>query len=264
MGVTDLIAFNVWTVTSLDAAVWVQLEGQFSPDDGMSDNAAPQLGSTATVGSERPAVQWLAGGRRVVSFRSSFVSLNELDDIRARIEALAVLSRRDASLGRAPRVVLTWGELLIEGFATVDMNIAGWWPVSGFPMRVDFTLEITEALQLTGDSSSGTGETQYRTLAEGELLETLGAAMGDPMLGELIRRVNPRIAAGEAPGDRVKILERSHPRMQGRPRPSAPSLLGLAASSDVAAVLEDLAASRGVALPGTAWERLPEVVAGEV
>jgi len=261
------VQFNQWTVVSLDRAVALELKGQYQPTGGAEDNAAPSLAETSTVGSERPTVQWVAGGRRVVKFRSSFVSLHELHDIRPLRDALEALGRRDASLGRAPRVVFTWGDIVVEGFAKVRKRIEGWWPITGWPTRVDFELDITEALELDldGSGSSSSGETQYRTLADGEILETLGAAyLGDPLRGELIRRENPLIAAGETAGDRVKVLERTHPAMRGTVRPSSPPFLGLEDTGTVAELLTDLASDRGTTTRGLTWSRLPEVLAGEV
>lgn len=267
MGVLDLIKWNVWKIKCLDAAIALELEGQFQPDPGMEDAAVPTLSGTATAGSARPAVQWVAGGRRSVRFRSSFVSAHQLDDIGPKLETLTKLDLLDASLGRAPRLSLQWGDLEIEGFAIVRKRIEGWWAISGWPRRIDFEIEIVEAfpLDLDGTGSSSSGETQFITLAAGEWLETLAARhLGDALRGELVRRINPRIALEEQPGDRVKVYERSHPAMRGAIRPTSPPFLGLAATGDVAELLEAMAADRGTVSRGLAWDRLPEVIAGEV
>jgi hypothetical protein len=259
MGVLDILKFNVWTITSLDPGIFLSLEGQFQPTGGAEDSAAPILSEAVTAGSDRPAVQWVAGGRRTVRIRSSFVSGHQLDDIRPSVDTLTALAAKDATLGRAPRVSFTWGELEIEGFCKVQTRIEGWWALSGWPRRVDFDLEIVEAfeLDLDGSGTTGSGETQHVTLGEGETFEVLGLRyLGDPLRGELIRRENPDQAAGERPGDRVKILERSHPRMRGPVRPTAPSLLDLDATGDLATVLGALAADRGTSTRGMTWRRL--------
>ena len=266
MGLADLIQFNVWTLTSLDAGISLDLEGQFQPEGGAEVQASPTLSSSSTVGSERPAVQWVAGGGRSVRFRSSYVSRNQLDDIGPQLATLIALDRRDSTLGRAPRVSFQWGDLEIEGFARVRHRVAGWWSVSGWPMRVDFEIEILESMPLDLDGSgSSSGETQHLTLADGQTFETLAALhLGDPLRGDLIRRLNPKLAAGEVAGDRVKVLERSHPAMRGTFRPSAPSFLELGSSGELDAILEGLAADRGATTRGLSWARLPEVVTGEV
>lgn len=267
MGALDLIKFNVWTLVALDPGVFLSFEGQYQPTGGAEEQADPVFAESLTAGSDRPAVQYVAGGRRTVRIRSTLSSGHQLDDIRLQLDTLIAMGRKDATLGRAPRVSLTWGELEIEGFATVRHRIEGWWEVSGWPRRVDYELEIVEAfeLDLDGSGSASSGETQHLILAEGETFEVLGLRhLGDPLLGELIRRENPETAAGEVAGDRVKVLERSHPRMRARVRPTAPSLIGLEDGADVAEVLAELAADRGVRTLGLAWARLPAVRSGAV
>jgi hypothetical protein len=269
MGALDLIRFNVWTLTSADPEVLVALEGQFQPEDGAEYGSAPNLSDSATAGSDRPTVQWVHGGSRRISIRSAFYSLNMLDDIRSKLDALEALDAKDPTLGRAPRVTFAWGDLTITGFATVKKRIPGWWAVSGWPRAVIFDLEIVEApaLDFTGSGSvSGSGETQFVTLGAGESLELLALRFyGDPLLGELIRRENPDLAEGETAGDRVKVLEREHPRARGPVVPTAPSFLDRKRRGDTwAPLVEDLAATRGVELAGLPWDRLPDVVAGLV
>ena len=271
MGLSDLIKWNVWTITSLDPEITIGttgkgLEGQFQPEGGASWEARPALAESATVGSDRPAVQFVHGGKRVVKFRSSFVSLNQLDDIGPKLDALEALDRKDDSLGRAPRVSFQWSDLEIEGFARVRKRVVGFWGITEWPKRVDFEIEIVEALELDLDGSgSSSGETQHVTLGLGETFEVLGARyLGSPLRGELIRRENPSLAAGEAAGDRVKVLERSHPRMRGRVRPSSPPFLDVSGADVWADTVTDLAEDRGTTTRGLSWDRLPEVVAGEV
>lgn len=255
-----------WTITSPDPEVVLVLHGEFDPTGGVEDNADPVLAESVTVGSDRPAVQWVAGGRRSVRFRSSVVSRHQLDDIRPTLDQLDLCTRKDTTLGRAPLLELTWGELTIQGFGRVRKRVAGWWGVTGWPRQVDFEIEIVEAFALDLDGSGeGTGETQHLTLGVGETFEVLADRfLGDPLRGDLIRRVNPSIAAGELEGDRVKVLERTHPKMRGKVRPTSPALLGLEATGTVAELLEDLAVDRGATTRGSSWARLPEVVAGEV
>lgn len=269
MGVLDAIRFNLWSVVSADPEVSIFLEGQFQPEDGAETGSTPNLGESATAGSERPVVQWIHGGSERLSLRSSFYSLHLLDDIRAKVETLEALVARDPTLGRAPRVTLTWGDQTVTGFATVKKRITGFWPVSGYPRAVVFDLEVVgaPALDFKGSGSiAGTGETQHVTLGAGESLEGLALRYyGDPLLGDLIRRENPELAHGEAAGDRVKILEREHPRARGPVVPTAPCFLDRKRRGDTwAPIVEDLAATRGVRQRGLPWDRLPDVLDGTV
>lgn len=266
MAVLEQIRFNVWTVTSLDPSVAFELRGQFQPD-GAEIEGSPVLSEGTSAGSAAPTVQWVAGGRQSVRVSSEFRSLHQADDIRDRLAVLDALDKRDTTLGRAPRVAFQWGELLIEGFAVVKRRHLGWWSISGLPKGVSFDLEIVGQPALELDAGpADVGETQHLALGASETFETLGRRyLGDPLRGELIRRINPRHAAGETPGARVRVFERTHPAMRGTVRPTSPGFLGVQSSGGAAAqVLEALAADRGTVTPGTTWDRLPEVRAGEV
>lgn len=266
MGLADLIIWNQWTIKSLDSELFLELLGAFQPTGGVEDTQRPVLAETVTVGADRPTVQWVAGGARVVRFRSSLVSKHSLDDIGPQLDTLRLLDTKDPTLGRAPRIAFTWSDLEIEGFARVTKRISGFWAVTEWPKRVDFEIEIREAHELDLDGSGdGTGETQYVTLAAGESFEALALRYyGDPIRGDLIRRENPGIAAGEVAGDRVKVLERTHKRAKGTVKPTAPPFLTMRGSSPWAELVEDLAAERGVGVRGLSWDRLPEVQSGEV
>jgi hypothetical protein len=269
MGLASLIKFNQWSLTSLDLGVLLFLEGQFQPEGGADVSDAPVLADGASAGASTPVVQFIHAGTRSIRFRSAFYSLNMLDDLTARLDALEALGKVDQTLGRPPRVAFTWGGLHLEGFAHAERRIVGWWALTGWAKGVEFTITVTEALPLdvSAGGSSGTGETQYLTLARGETFETLGARyLGSALKGELIRRENPRLAAGEQAGDRVKVLEADHPRMKiTRLAPTAPPFLD---RTDTGAtwqpVIEDLAASRGVTLLGTPWDLQDDVIAGLV
>lgn len=269
MGIAALVKFNRWIVTSLDPSILLVLEGQFQPEGGADVSDSPALSETATAGAATPVVQFVHGGKRVVRISSSFYSLHQLDDIGPKLDALERLGARDATLGRCPRVSFTWGQITIEGFAYADRKIVGWWPLSGWARGVEFTLTITEALPLdvTGTGSTSSGETQHVTLAAGETFELLGARhLGSALKGELIRRENPDLAAGEAAGDQVKILEADHPRFRvTKIRPLAPCFLDRGDSGATwQPVIEDLAATRGVELLGTPWDLQADVIDGSV
>ena len=264
MGLAEILDFGGWKLESLDSAVYLVLEGQSQPDDGVQVEDGPTTTETSTAGTSIPTVQWVAGGGRLVRFSSVFWSLHLLDDIRPKVEALEALAKLDPSLGRAPRVSFTWGDLAVEGFVVgVSRRYTGWWPVSGYPKTVAFDLSIREAVPVTASSSSG--ETQRLVLAAGETFEALGLRFyGDPMKGELIRRENPALADGEVVGDRVKVLEREHPRVRGLvPRPLAPPFLDRSRDASTwQPILDALGSSRGRELAGIPWALQPDVVAG--
>lgn len=258
---------NQWRIVSVDPEVDLLLEGQFFPEDGWDDTQAPVMAGSATPGSSEPSTQWVAGGPRVVNFRSAFRSLHFADDVRPKELLLRKLRERDPTLGRAPRVQVTWGHEEITGFARVRIRVNGFW-ITGLPISVAFDLEVTQALPADLDLiDNQSGETQFVTLADGETFEGLARrAYASPLRGELIRRENPLHADQEEAGDRVKVLERDHPRARGAVTPSSPPYLDRRRTGATwQPVIEELAEARGQAGdPGLGWSYLPEVVAGEV
>lgn len=254
-----------WKITSVDPEVTLKLAGQFRPTGGVELQAPANITSTATAGSDVPMVQWVHGGAPGLRFASSYVADNFLEDMQPQIDMLARLNKRDATLGRAPRVAFTWGTVAIEGFATVDYRITGFWPISGRPKSVVFTVTIQGA-EPPDEGGRDSGETQHLILGAGETFELLGLRFyADPLRGEMIRRRNPEIATAEVAGARVKVLERTHPDVRGKVRPTAPSFLDRTGQGKTwMPVVTELAEDRGATTVGLPWDLQPEVLAGEV
>lgn len=259
MGLADLIKFNTVLIESVDSAVVLSLELPYQPDGGIEVGAPPTLSQSSTAGTSAPAVQWVAQGADTCRLRSSLRSTHVLDDIRGNYDKLRALDRYDGTLGRAPRVRLTWGEYEIEGFASVRATILGWWPVTSLPRQVDFEIEITAAPELLiANGGGGNGETSYRALVAGETFELLALrAYGDPLKGDLLRRINPdSVDPGE--GELVRIVEREHDDVQGRPYPSSPPFMDRKRKGNTwGPVLADLLADRGTDTEGVPWALQP-------
>lgn len=259
---------NRWQIVSLDPEVDLVIESQFQPEGGLRDQQDPTTASSSSTGSAQPAVQWVSGGQRRLALSGTYRSLNFAHDLRPQIALLRRLREADPALGRAPRVLLTWREVRLAGWVhRCSITIGARW-VSGLPKIVTYEIEVGAAAPIGVEADDpSTRETLYTELVDGETFETLGARhLGDPLRGELIRRENPELAAGEAAGDRVKLLEREHPRMRGAVRPSSPAFLRRYDGTDPwHEVLAELAESRGTgAARGLPYRLLPEVLAGEV
>jgi hypothetical protein len=264
MGLLDLLKFNQWRVTSLDAQVFLELVGQYNPEEGIDIVKAPSITESSTPGSPVPSQSWTKGGAEHWRFRSVFNSPHNLADIREEIGKLETLQKLDTLLGRAPRVRLEWGDHVLDGFAVLQLRHHGFWAITGLPRGMSFELDIVEAPILDFEDQGSTGETQYVVLGRGESFETLGVRyLGDALKGELLRRANPEIADGEGPGDLVKVLEREHPSMRVKSiRPTSPPFLDPAQDESTwQPLVTELATTRS---RGLAWEQLPEVIAGEV
>lgn len=266
---TELFRANRWSIVSLDPEVVITLTGDMPPEQGMDVEKRPQVALASSPGSASPTVQWVAGGALVHRFRGVLRARTMLDDIEPARAALEACRNRDATLGRAPRVTVTWGVLTVTGFVTgLTGRIDGYW-ATGHPRLYAFDLEVTEAPQVSlSISSPRAGETQYIVLTSGETFELLGwRYLRDPLKGELVRRENPELGEErEAAGDRVKVLEPEHPRMRVRVRPLAPCFQDRTDSGDTwQPLIDELAELRGTAnSPGLSWARLTEVISGEI
>ncbi len=137
-------------------------------------------------------------------------------------------------LGRQPLVEWSWGGLSIEGWMSLQVEwIGGVFQLPPFlPRAVTVSVTITKAQQpRLLDAATGSavgGETRFARIPPAGSFESVAMQhLGDPMLGVLLRRINTQIAAtGEVVGDTVKVLERSHPAMQGVVVPIAPAFVG--------------------------------------
>lgn len=266
MGLSDLVKFNLWRLVSVDPEVVLELEAQADPPEGVTVQRPPVVAGGGSPGSTAPAVQWVAGGSQQLRISDAFWSKHFGDDISAKITVLDRLVSRDATLGRAPLVEFTWASVSLRGYVTGQYRIVGFW-VTGLPKGVVFELTVTEAPSLALSTGSPSGETLYVVGADGELFESLGLRyFGDPLKGELIRRVNPDLAAARTiAGERVKVLEREHPSMRESIVPTAPCFLDRRRQGTTwQPVVEDLCETRGVTSVGRPWALLEEVASGEV
>lgn len=260
-------ARQVWSITSVDPEVVLDLRGYV--EGGVSDTATPLLGGGSSLGSSSPVVQWVAGGARRVRLRSRFVGEYNEDDVESRLARLRRLRERDPQILRAPRVLFAWPGVRIVGLAEdVQIDVVGLWP-NGRVREVAFEVVLVAAEPVTVQVVSPvSGETLWTELRDGETFEALAARLwGDPLRGDLIRRANPDVALTEAAGDRVRVLEREHPRSSGPVRPVSAAFRGLRdGSRPWEAVVDLLGAERGTVAGqgGLPWARLPEVLAEEV
>lgn len=259
MGVASAISFNDWLLESMDPLVTVRIKGQYKPEGGLRMSQKPNITGTASAGSAEPDMQWVHGGSRIFRLTSRFRSKTFLDDIRKKGTDLELLRTRDPILGRAPRVSFSWADQEIVGFVTsLEVTILSLWP-TGLPREIRFNMEITSAPDIAGEA--GSGETQFIRFGSGETFETLGQRyLGSALLGELIRRQNPKVAGQpEQTGERVKVLEREHPAMRGIVEPQSPPFVG-----DWEVIVDKMAYELGDAKRGLPFDQLPEVKSGEL
>lgn len=242
-----------WKVVSLDPEVVILLEPAQPPVDGMTITPDPQT-AVLSGASSPPSVQWLGPGVRVVKLDGILAASGILVDLRPQRDMIAALTALDPILGRAPRVSLTWGDDEISGFVTAcPQKVVRYW-ATGEPQIVEFSVEVTEAPETSIEGVSiSFGESLHLAFGQSEGFETLGRRyLGAALSGELIRRINPKIARDrETSGTRAKVFEKSHPAMRGEVRPVAPCFARPRDGSEPwAELINEIAATRsGRGLP---------------
>lgn len=252
-----------WRLVSLEPTVALSIASQF-PIRDLQDSRPPVLDMPEKTGPGAPALLSVADGPRVLSFRSVWISENNLDDLRPLKAQLQELRRMHPRLRRHPRVRFASPQGMIEGKVTgANITTMGAWP-TGLPHRLVIELEITESPALVLEQTTQAPlETIHAHLVAGDLFEHLAQTFyGDARRGDLIRRVNPEIAPVEVGGGEVKILEPDHELALGNVTPySIPFGERTRDPARYRSVLEALSARR--VNEGGAWETLAEVLTGE-
>lgn len=157
----------------------------------------------------------------------------------------------DARLGRRPLVRLRWKHIEVEGWlSAASVNfIDGSFQGTGFPRAFTVAITVSQAGPRELERTSRFNrETKQRRIGHGETFESLAQEeYGDPDDGILVRRYNPQVSLdGEQPGDVIRLLDSSHPKMRDTREPVSPALGG-----DVSVVLQRFAERRlGVSGPG--------------
>jgi hypothetical protein len=169
-----------------------------------------------------------------VTFQCVWAAESPDDDVREIHDNFIRMASKQPRLGRRPLIMVAWLGYSMEGWLSAYEPE---WPHGTFqttpfnPIALSATITVTRArqrfLETTGDTSLEP-QTRLVTLGEGETFESVAYDhLGDPMLGVLLRRINPHVRlGGEQAGDTVRVLERSHSEMQASLAPVSPPFIG--------------------------------------
>lgn len=250
-----------WQITSEDPEVQIKIKPSQPPDGGATWGNEPTISSSSGVGSV-PAVQWLSPGVRSVKIAAVINAATIFTDLKPIRDQFAQLTAIAPMLGRAPLVTLQWGDDSITGFVkSAPQHVVQYW-ATGQVQIVEIAIEVIEVIPTSIEGVGASGETLRISLAEGETFESLaGRYLRDPLKGDLIRGINPRVARDrETAGTRVRVFERSHPEMRAPVTPHSPCFLTMSdGSTPWKALVEELGADRGDGR-GLPVRLLPELV----
>ncbi|MGE0229461.1 MAG: hypothetical protein AB7U23_13240 [Dehalococcoidia bacterium] len=184
------------------------------------------------------------------TFQVTWAAESPLDDLRTIHDDMLRMSTKQPRLGRRPLVLITWMDYALEGWLSAYEPV---WPHGVFqigpgnPRVLEATLTVSRARPRSLEATSSNAlepQTRWVTIGEGETFESVAYQhLGDPMLGVLLRRINPHIRlGGEQAGDIIRVLERTHSEMQRPIAPESPPFVGNYAQSLQAFAEERLSA----------------------
>lgn len=212
-------------VPSVNLSAGDRIYGQFTPQDFTHDLSAivPESGGFSRT---HPLVQWVGGAVETITFQARLFSEHR-DDTTAsdKFEQLKLLRQSLPPLYRPPLTFFFWGRVFPGGVPCFVQSLGG---VKYDEIRSDgtirgLTLNITLKKvvphRIIRNVESPVEQTPVHTVKDGETYEMIAyRRWGDPMLGVILRRMNPRFPMEKwAPrgladlvrNEQVKLYDRS-------------------------------------------------------
>jgi hypothetical protein len=203
---------KLWTLDDLDRNEVIV--GQFIPQD-VSRRVGGNIAELSSVNAQYPILQWVGGETEEITFNARLWAKDSEDfTVEDRLERLEELVRRNDDLERPPVCTFAWGNVASLMIDCLVKSIGG---ITYDEVRDDgslrgVTLQITllryeEPDFKVTDSSTPEKFTRRRRAKRGDTYEAVALLeYGDPLLGVLLRQLNPRI-----PGMRLADLRARDP-----------------------------------------------------
>jgi hypothetical protein len=189
---------KLWILMDLDRNE--DIVGQFIPQS-VSKTVAAEIAVGQSMNRDYPILQWISGELEEISFQAKLWATDSTDlSVEERLVRLESLVRRNSDLKRPPICSFAWGALATLQMDCLVKSIGG---VTYDEVRDDgsfrgATLSITllrfEEVQWTvTDPSVPEKFTRIRRAKSGDTYESLALdEYGNPLLGVLLRQLNPR------------------------------------------------------------------------
>jgi len=221
---------------TVDLAAGDRIYGQFTPQEFTYDMGAnvPDAGGYSR---EHPLVQWIGGTTETLSFQARLFSEHRDDHSAAeKLDTLKSLKRSLPPNNRPPITRFFWGNAIPGGVQCFVQSLGG---VKFDEIRQDgsirgvslsITLKRFTPFRVVRVVSSPVEQTPIHTVKDGQTYEMIAQnKWGDPLLGVILRRMNPRFPmekwaprdiADLSSGEIIKIFEKSEVVKQ-RVRPTS-------------------------------------------
>lgn len=176
-----------------------RIYGQFTPQD-LSHNLGANIAESGGFSRTHPLVQWVGGNAETLTFQARLFSEHANDSTAAdKFKVLQLLCQSLQPMNRPPITVFFWGNAFPGGVPCLVESLGG---VKYDEIRSDgsirgltlsITLKKTVPFLVTRVVESSMERTPLHTVREGETYEMIAKRKyGDPMLGVILRRENPR------------------------------------------------------------------------
>ena len=211
-----------WRIKSLDPELPLDVQGDFRPRGGVRMDASANYAVSQGLNDQGELVQFLAGSSDRCSVTVELFSDNPRDSLRARLDQLLSLVRRNGKLKRPPKCRFSWGTEFSRDvfFQQASPTIVRLWP-NGSMAEVSVDLAMIEAPPAAVESTSPTAiehESLEVVAQPDDTFELLAARYyGDPDKGVLLLQRHPDVEGGILQaGTRVLVVDRDHSTMQGQ------------------------------------------------
>lgn len=212
---------KLWTITDLDADE--EIVGQFAPQSVVKTLSA-NIARVESVNQDTPFAQWIAGEASDITFTARLWAKDSTDrTVQDRLNRLELLCRRDPALNRPPICAFSWGSTdavnklcLIKSIGQTFDEIREDGQLRGVTLQV--TLEEFAPIEFKAtDPTVPEHHTRIRRAKRGDTYESIALdEYGDPLLGVLLRQLNPRtptmLLADLNPLDPVHVLPEEYLR----------------------------------------------------
>lgn len=209
---------------TVDLSVGDRIYGQFTPQEFTYDLGA-SVSDAGGYSREHPLVQWVGGAVETISFQARLFSEHKDDQTATnKFETLKNLKRSLPPNNRPPITRFFWGNAIPGGVQCFVQSLGG---VKFDEIRPDgsirgvslsITLKRFTPFRVVRVVSSPVEQTPTHTVKDGQTYEMIAQLKwGDPLLGVVLRRMNPRFPmeqwapkgiADLSSGEIIKIFEK--------------------------------------------------------
>lgn len=184
---------------------------QYAPNNLTEDGVGSNWSSSTGMNRARPIIQYGSGEQNGFSFEARLWAHNKDENVDAMLDALKKSCQRDEELKRPPRWQFTWGTFIDETVVVQTVGnirydqIRPDGSIRGCLLAVNLLVYSSIDVELVAEDRPS--DTFFAVTKAGDQWEDIALReYNDALLGELLRRRNPRLLfPGTTPGVVVKL-----------------------------------------------------------